>query len=480
MVRVLRAITPIQSPSGRLDRNLRGSAGFCDTVTCRMTEARVARGCRVLGHRRPRYVLTVMLALVAAGAFTTPAIGSSGGGSVNPTGGKAHRGGVSPTGPQAPGGGAPRKLTRAPANPFAGRSMWIWELSSSNDGSLASIIATAHQHGIGTLIIKSSDGVDMWSQFTPQLVSSLHAGGLRACAWQYVYGIHPIEEAQLGAAAVRDGANCLLIDAESEYEGKYAQAQTYMTELRNLVGPNFPVGLAGFPYVDFHPAFPYSVFLGPGGAQYNVPQMYWKDIGTTTDAVFAHTYSFNRIYGRPISPLGQVYNSPPAHQIVRFRELSRVYGATGVGWWDWQEAPAGAWQAIARPAGTLPGYVPLDAAASIDKGWQGDLVVWAQEHLISAGYQIPVDGGFGRATTAAVKSFQTQHGLTADGIIGPETWQALLRYPPAPIHWSVKSSGQQASVASTSGMTPPPKSASLPAKRDEIAGAGGAGAPPRR
>jgi len=369
----------------------------------------------------------------------------------------------------------------AGSNPLKGRAMWIWELGSTDDGDLSAIIAGAKLYGVSTVFIKSSDGSHFWSdQFTRAIVRTLHAGGLKVCAWQYVYGASPLKEADVGAEAVDDGADCLVVDAEGQYQGRYIAAQTYIERLRSLIGASYPVALAGFPYVDFHPSFPYSVFLGPGGAQYNVPQMYWKDIGTTTDAVFAHTYSFNRIYGRPISPLGQVYNSPPAHQIVRFRELSRVYGATGVGWWDWQEAPAGAWQAIARPAGTLPGYVPLDAAASIDKGWQGDLVVWAQEHLISAGYQIPVDGGFGRATTAAVKSFQTQHGLTADGIIGPETWQALLRYPPAPIHWSVKSSGQQASVASTSGMTPPPKSASLPAKRDEIAGAGGAGAPPRR
>ena len=188
--------------------------------------------------------------------------------------------------------------------------------------------------------------------------AELHAGGLRVCAWQYVYGNHPVTEAYMGADAVHDGADCLLIDAESEYEGKYVSAQTYIQRLRKLIGANYPLALAGFPYVDFHPAFPYSVFLGPGGAQYNVPQMYWRDIGVTTDAVFAHTYSYNLIYGRPIFPLGQVYADPPAHQIVRFRELSRAYGARGLSWWDWQEASSSAWIALSRPAGSLPGYVP--------------------------------------------------------------------------------------------------------------------------
>ena len=110
--------------------------------------------------------------------------------------------------------------------------------------------------------------------------------------------------------------------------------------------------------------------------------MYWKDIGTTTDAVFAHTYAYNLIYGRPIYPLGQVYSDPPAHQIIRFRELSRAYGAAGVSWWDWQEAPlVGVDRAVAagRHAARLR-PVHGDGRRS-SKGAQGDLVVWAQEHL---------------------------------------------------------------------------------------------------
>ena len=107
------------------------------------------------------------------------------------------------------------------------------------------------------------------------------------CAWQYVYGRVPLTEARLGRRAT--GADCLVIDAEIEYEGRYAQASTYMTKLRAYAGPTYPIGLAGWPYVDYHPAYPFSVFLGPGGAQFDVPQMYWKAIGTSVDAIYAHT-----------------------------------------------------------------------------------------------------------------------------------------------------------------------------------------------
>jgi hypothetical protein len=438
-----------------------------------MLKARGARGRRARVFRSTLSVRLILSLLVVAGCALAAeaAIGASGGAGVGSGSGSGSASPVS-------------NASRGRPNPLSGRAMWIWELPDVQGGNISSIVALAHRYGIGTLMIKSSDGTDQWSQFNRSLVSELHANGIRVCAWQYVYGNHPVTEAYLGAYAVRDGADCLLIDAESEYEGKYVQAQTYITRLRRLIGANYPVALAGFPYVDYHPAFPYSVFLGPNGAQYNVPQMYWRDIGVTTDAVFAHTYAYNLVYGRPIYPLGQVYGNPPAHQIVRFRELARVYGAGGLSWWDWQEATQSGWTALSRPAGTLPGYVPYKTMADVADGAKGDMVVWAQEHLVSAGYPVAISGDFGYHTLLDVEEFQTAHGLTPDGIIGPDTWAALLRYRPANVTWVTSGKHQSATVANALVrrgapiVETTPRSASLPMRRDEIAGAGGAGRPP--
>ena len=434
-----------------------------------MLEVRVARGRRGGLHVR-RLLRVVSLFVVLCGALTAPALAAGGGGGAGL------------------GGGATGVHTAASSrgNPLNGRAMWIWELPRSDRGSLTSLIADAHRFGLSTLIVKSSDGTDMWSQFTPQLVSALHANGIKVCAWQYVYGNAPITEAYKGAAAVHDGADCLIIDAESEYEGKYVSAQAYINRLRSLIGYGYPLVLAGFPYIDFHPAFPYSVFLGPGGAQYNAPQMYWRDIGTTTDNVFGHTYAYNLIYQRPIYPLGQVYGRPPAHQVVRFRELARVYGAPGVSWWDWQEASASMWTALSRPAGTIPGYVPYKTMADVNPSDHGDLVVWVQEHLVSAGYPIQISGDYGYHTLLDIEAFQTAHGLSADGIIGPQTWAALLRYRVARVKWTVakrhdKATVTSAAITAAQRATPStlvqtvPASARLPARRNEIAGAGGRG-----
>ena len=66
-------------------------------------------------------------------------------------------------------------------------------------------------------------------------------------------------------------------------------------------------------------------------------------------------------------------------------------------------------------------------AQTLKKGDSGEIVVTLQNLLVEKGYINGdyVDGDFGPGTEAAVKQFQTDNGLTADGIVGPTTWQAL-------------------------------------------------------
>lgn len=320
---------------------------------------------------------------------------------------------------------------------FEGQGMWIWYVSKSDGGNIASIVAQAHAAGVTTLYVKSSDGSsNYWSQFSPQLVSELHANGLKVCAWQYVYGTDPAGEAEMGAEAVANGADCLVIDAEAEYEGKYGAAQTYIADLRAKIGPSYPLGLASFPYVYYHTSFPYSVFLGPNGAQYNAPQMYWKAIGNSVDTVYANTYISNRIYGRPIFPLGQTYEKPSIEELVRFREEAPLYGSSGISWWDFQETSESGWKALAEPLAPLSTVTPNPSWTELSEHSKGDPVLWMQEHLASAIPTQETTGIFDATTKANLEQFQAAHGIAPSGHTEAATWQALLALPPVAVDWT--------------------------------------------
>jgi len=336
---------------------------------------------------------------------------------------------------------APVAAPLAPApsgSAFEGQGMWIWYLSKSAGGSLPALVAQAHAAGVSTVFVKSSDGSsNYWSQFSPELVAALHANGLKACAWQFVYGSNPVGEGELGARAAAAGADCLVIDAEGQYEGRYGAAQKYIETLRAKVGPAYPIGLASFPYVDYHESEPYSVFLGPNGAQFNAPQMYWKDIGTSVANVYAHTYEQNLIYGRAMAPLGQTYNGPSNAELVAFRSLAAAYGAHGLSWWDWQETTTSGWAALAEPLdSTLTVPSPEATSPLLREGAKGDTVLWMQEHLASAIPAQVTSGIFDSATATNLAQFQTSHSLPATGQTDPNTWAALLTLPPVTVNWT--------------------------------------------
>jgi GH25 family lysozyme M1 (1,4-beta-N-acetylmuramidase) len=63
---------------------------------------------------------------------------------------------------------------------------------------------------------------------------------------------------------------------------------------------------------------------------------------------------------------------------------------------------------------------------TVQQGSTGSAVSAVQFLLVGDGASLAVDGQFGPATAAAVRAFQSAHGLNADGVVSTDTWQALL------------------------------------------------------
>lgn len=69
------------------------------------------------------------------------------------------------------------------------------------------------------------------------------------------------------------------------------------------------------------------------------------------------------------------------------------------------------------------------AAHILTKNSKGKRVVLLQTLLIENGYKLPVfgaDGHFGEETKSAVKAFQKARSIGVDGIVGIDTWKAIL------------------------------------------------------
>jgi len=94
------------------------------------------------------------------------------------------------------------------------------------------------------------------------------------------------------------------------------------------------------------------------------------------------------------------------------------------------------WNALFTPSPTPPTIWPPFPGVTLQRGMQGPSIRQVQERLngLGANPRLATDGVFGPLTEAAVMAFQRSMGLTADGVVGPITWNSLfLHTPPPPV-----------------------------------------------
>ncbi|CAN7740600.1 spore cortex-lytic enzyme [Paenibacillus sp. LjRoot56] len=80
-------------------------------------------------------------------------------------------------------------------------------------------------------------------------------------------------------------------------------------------------------------------------------------------------------------------------------------------------------------AGTWSPKVSAAEATTLKQGTQNGDVWDAQFRLKTLGiYEPSIDGKYGPITAAAVRNFQTNYGLSVDGIVGAKTWEYLRKF----------------------------------------------------
>ena len=86
---------------------------------------------------------------------------------------------------------------------------------------------------------------------------------------------------------------------------------------------------------------------------------------------------------------------------------------------------------VATSGTTIPGDADCPAYTEatsypVQQCDSGTAVLAIQNALTFAGENVAYDGAFGPATDAAVRRFQAANSLVVDGIVGPQTWDAML------------------------------------------------------
>ena len=314
------------------------------------------------------------------------------------------------------------------------------------------------------MFVKSSDGPDdAWAQFNPTLVAALHAHGLRACAWQFVYGNDPLGEAAWAPTPSRPAPTASSSTPRAATRATTRRRSSTSPRCGPPSDPSYPIGLTSFPYVDYHPRLPYSVFLGPGGAQVEPAAGLLEGHRRDRSTRSARTRSaHNRIYGVPIAPLGQTYAAPRRRTSSASARCGRPTAPAG--------CRGGRGRRPARRRG--PRWPSLPEPPSRSRTPAGRRSTRATRATRSSGCSSTsspssppsaVDGTFGTSTSrrSELPDLARPAGHRRDR---PATWQAVLALPVQPADWVSRGSGPRAAAAARRA----PASANLPARREEI------------
>lgn len=250
------------------------------------------------------------------------------------------------------------------------KGFYIWKVLECEKGDANAIASVAQKAGYTHVLIKAADGNHTYNvdsttgaDLVAPVVRALHARGIQAYIWHYVYGYDPLGEARIAIQRVRElNADGYVIDAEAEYSqaGRATAASQFMSALRASL-PNFPIALSSYRYPSYHPLLPWQAFLEK--CDYNMPQVYWEQNHNPGDQLIRSVREFQAITPfRPIVPTGSAYTAgswaPTVDDVVEFLQTAQSLNLSGANFWEWSNCRkylSSVWNAIQNyPWSTVP------------------------------------------------------------------------------------------------------------------------------
>jgi hypothetical protein len=316
-----------------------------------------------------------------------------------------------------------------------GKGMWLYQPDQVEGGNVAAIISKATATGLHYLYVHLGSGTDGFNaqSFLNQVLPAAHAANIRVYGWDFPFFTPPEADVNRAMAEITyrtpsgDRIDGFAPDIEPEPGVNIGGAGTYAGELRNAVGPGYPIiGVVPRPNGS---GYPYSAVLSHFDA---VAVMdYWLDAEPGADIAKADA----NLAGQNVAmiPIGQAYNgaengvpgSPSGAAISRFIQVAEQTGAVGVSFWSWQDTTPEEWDAIRNaPQFSLPTF-PASMTSGQVRTWQAV--------LNSLGFPIWPTGVWDQQSVAAVSNYQRAAHLPVTGVVDDATKAVILTPFPPPI-----------------------------------------------
>lgn len=232
---------------------------------------------------------------------------------------------------------------------LTGKGYYIWIAKQCEKGDPDRIAALAREANLSHVLIKIADGtfpynvdLDNGFDYARPIVKRLQSYNIQVWGWQYVYGDHPDQEAEIAIArSLELGVNGFVVNAESHYKSisKAPAASRYMNIMRSNLG-SMPIALSSYRYPSYHTQFPWQNFLDR--CDYNMPQIYW--IQSHNNAGQQLQRSVNEFMNmrpfRPIIPTGPTFKEhgwvPYESEVLEFMQTAKQLNLPAVNFWYWE------------------------------------------------------------------------------------------------------------------------------------------------
>ncbi len=236
---------------------------------------------------------------------------------------------------------------------LTGKGFFVWKVQACENGNVTEIAALAKAANLTHVLVKIANGTLPYNydsssntDYAGMLVQALHAQGIQAWGWHYVYGSSPQAEASIAIQRIKElGVDGYVIDAESEYKkpGRRAAATQFMAQLRASL-PNYPIALCSYRYPSYHPELPWREFLER--CDLNMPQVYWMQAHNAGEQLTQSVRQFQAMTPyRPIIPVGAAFREygwqPKATEVQEFLTTSKSLNLNAGNFWEWSDARSG-------------------------------------------------------------------------------------------------------------------------------------------